>query len=92
MFSRSCTHRLPSTPGMFECANRGHRPLRLPSSRVGDGVCDCCDGSDESEGRCEPSCDGASEAWVTRLADRCVPSAGCVNRDETYAVLGKRTK
>lgn len=55
---------------MFECINRGHRSLRLPSSRVGDGVCDCCDGSDEAEGVCNPSCDEASEAWINRLADR----------------------
>lgn len=45
--------------------------MRLPSSRVGDGVCDCCDGSDEPEGVCSASCEEASEAWVAGLADRC---------------------
>lgn len=60
----------PTTAGVFECANRGHRSSRLPSSRVGDGVCDCCDGSDEPEGACEAVCEEAAEAWVTSLADR----------------------
>jgi len=25
----------------------GFRPRNIPSSRVNDGICDCCDGSDE---------------------------------------------
>lgn len=58
--------------GVFECANRGHRSVRLPSSRVGDGVCDCCDGSDEPGGACSASCEEASEEWVAGLADRYV--------------------
>ncbi|CAN0048775.1 unnamed protein product [Ectocarpus sp. 12 AP-2014] len=58
--------------GVFECANRGHRSVRLPSSRVGDGVCDCCDGSDEPAGVCKGSCEEASEEWVAGLADRVV--------------------
>ncbi|KAJ2486736.1 hypothetical protein IWW37_005515 [Coemansia sp. RSA 2050] len=35
--------------GTFYCANRGHIPARIPSSKVNNGVCDleCCDGSDE---------------------------------------------
>jgi protein kinase C substrate 80K-H len=32
----------------FYCVNKGHRGQWIPSSRVDDGVCDCCDGSDES--------------------------------------------
>lgn len=33
-------------------------------------MCDCCDGSDEAKGICNPSCDEASKAWINRLADR----------------------
>lgn len=33
--------------GVFYCVNRKFRPETLPASRVNDGVCDCCDGSDE---------------------------------------------
>ncbi|KAK0537488.1 hypothetical protein OC835_001727 [Tilletia horrida] len=37
----------------FYCANEGHIPAYILSSRVGDGVCDpeCCDGSDEADNR-----------------------------------------
>lgn len=31
----------------FYCSNFGDSPTRLLPSRVGDFVCDCCDGSDE---------------------------------------------
>ncbi|KAJ2051865.1 hypothetical protein H4S04_001707 [Coemansia sp. S16] len=35
--------------GSFYCANHGHIPSRISSSKVNNGVCDieCCDGSDE---------------------------------------------
>jgi protein kinase C substrate 80K-H len=33
--------------GHFHCRNNGHRPIDIPSSRVNDMICDCCDGSDE---------------------------------------------
>jgi hypothetical protein len=36
-----------SNPG-FWCENRGVKSGFIPMSRVGDGICDCCDGSDEA--------------------------------------------
>ena len=45
-----------------------HAPLRLPSYRVNDGVCDCCDGTDEwhsgpkSSKECRNSCDDHAKA------------------------------
>jgi len=33
--------------GVFWCLNRGFKGVEIPSSRVNDMVCDCCDGSDE---------------------------------------------
>ncbi|KAF9325374.1 hypothetical protein BG006_011144 [Podila minutissima] len=41
--------------GLFYCANEGHIPTRIKTSRVNDGVCDpdCCDGSDEYSGLVE---------------------------------------
>ncbi|KAL5715654.1 Glucosidase 2 subunit beta [Ranunculus cassubicifolius] len=44
--------------GKFYCRNAGHSPLVLFSSRVNDGICDCCDGSDEYDGRvnCSNTC------------------------------------
>ena len=32
------------------CKDQKHVIQRIYASRVGDGVCDCCDGSDEREG------------------------------------------
>lgn len=39
--------------GQFYCANIGHTPSNIKTSRVNDGVCDeeCCDGSDEYDGQ-----------------------------------------
>ncbi|KAF9686532.1 hypothetical protein SADUNF_Sadunf03G0168400 [Salix dunnii] len=44
--------------GKFYCRNAGHAPLFLFSSRVNDGICDCCDGSDEYDGqvKCPNTC------------------------------------
>ncbi|KAF9964202.1 hypothetical protein BGZ70_006784 [Mortierella alpina] len=38
--------------GYFYCANAGHLPAYIKTSRLNDGVCDpeCCDGSDEFRG------------------------------------------
>ncbi|KAL8278215.1 hypothetical protein RQP46_009388 [Phenoliferia psychrophenolica] len=46
--------------GQFRCQNVGHIPSCILRSRVNDGVCDpeCCDGSDETDGK-------------TECADRC---------------------
>jgi len=33
--------------GHFFCPNRGYKSVTISSSRVHDGFCDCCDGSDE---------------------------------------------
>lgn len=45
---------------VFYCNNHKYRPTTIPASRVNDGVCDCCDGSDEwlfpEPGRCKDTC------------------------------------
>lgn len=51
--------------GRFHCPNIGHRAQTLPSSRVNDGVCDCCDGADEwanEEAQCSNTCSSLGEA------------------------------
>ncbi|CAF5120612.1 unnamed protein product, partial [Rotaria sp. Silwood1] len=35
--------------GQFFCENKGYFGTLIPSHFVGDGICDCCDGSDEYE-------------------------------------------
>ncbi|CAN6831865.1 unnamed protein product, partial [Brassica oleracea] len=58
----------PASPnGKFYCRNAGHSdsPLVLFSSRVNDGICaDCCDGSDEYDGKvtCSNTCWEAGKA------------------------------
>ena len=52
----------------FYCMNKQHRGRYVPSSRVDDGVCDCCDGSDESSATCPDTC--GAEAAASRVEDR----------------------
>jgi protein kinase C substrate 80K-H len=33
--------------GMFHCVNKDFKGMDITASKVNDGVCDCCDGSDE---------------------------------------------
>ncbi len=44
--------------GHFYCENRGHKSAEILSSRVNDGICDCCDGRDEydSHAACADTC------------------------------------
>ena len=43
--------------GVFHCLHVQVRPFTIPSSFVNDGVCDCCDGSDEyMSNTCENTC------------------------------------
>lgn len=47
----------------FACTDDRVKSMSLiPSSRVDDGVCDCCDGSDESKMQCENTCNEMLEA------------------------------
>lgn len=40
---------------LFHCKSKVFTNQRIPLSRVDDGICDCCDGSDESIG-CDNNC------------------------------------
>ena len=57
-------------PGYFFCPNAGARPMNIYHSRVGDGICDCCDGSDEATGpaastpsACANTCASVGQEW-----------------------------
>lgn len=49
---------LPVQMVFFYCENSGHKSLYIPSNRVNDGICDCCDASDEyaSGKQCPNNC------------------------------------
>jgi protein kinase C substrate 80K-H len=57
----ACSH----TAAVFHCINAGFFPSDLPTSRVNDGVCDCCDGSDEyaSGASCASRCDEEMQSF-----------------------------
>ncbi|PCH41568.1 hypothetical protein WOLCODRAFT_24840 [Wolfiporia cocos MD-104 SS10] len=50
---------------VFYCRNEGHIGSLIPSTRVGDGLCEpeCCDGSDERPGVCPNICKEVGEAY-----------------------------
>ncbi|KAH9938712.1 endoplasmic reticulum protein [Fomitopsis serialis] len=50
---------------LFYCVNEGHIGSLIPSTRVGDGLCEpeCCDGSDEQLGLCPNICKEVGEAY-----------------------------
>eukprot|EP00624_Nannochloropsis_granulata_P000904 evm.model.NODE_13969_length_38266_cov_26.164612.4 len=49
----------------FQCnASVTGEPHLLPASRVGDTVCDCCDGSDEAPGVCPDACRALQEEYL----------------------------
>lgn len=51
----------PPSPSLtFQCPQQP--TLKLPLSRVSDGICDCCDGADEAPGVCEDVCEEVLKA------------------------------
>ncbi|KAK4704738.1 hypothetical protein P7C70_g1477, partial [Phenoliferia sp. Uapishka_3] len=64
--------------GRFLCRNEGHIPACILRSRFNDGICDpdCCDGSDETDGK-------------TQCADRC-KAMGADHRKKTDEEARKR--
>ena len=58
----------------FHCVNEGFEPVSLYPSRVDDGICDCCDGSDEQppsgRGDCVNRCAGEAAAWNARADEQ----------------------
>lgn len=61
--------------GVFYCANLGSVPKLLNASAVDDGVCDCCDGSDEQvapkKSSSSPGASAASSPSPSSSAVRC---------------------
>ncbi|ORC87584.1 protein kinase C substrate protein [Trypanosoma theileri] len=55
----------------FRCKNEGFRLQEVPHNRVNDGICDCCDGSDEYSGvkDCPNVCAEVQENEEKRLME-----------------------
>lgn len=80
----------------FYCHNTGHMPAYIRSSRVDDGICDpeCCDGSDESDGkiRCPNRCEKVGKEYRKKLAELDnLRRAGAKVRDK-YIAEGRKQK
>ncbi len=80
----------------FYCANAGHIPARIRSSRVDDGICDpeCCDGSDEQDGKvhCPNRCDKVGREYRKRATElENLRRAGGKIRDK-YIADGRKHK
>ncbi|KDN36198.1 hypothetical protein K437DRAFT_260198 [Tilletiaria anomala UBC 951] len=58
----------------FYCANEGHIPAYILSSRVNDGICDpeCCDGSDEYDAKvqCPDTCGKMGKEYRNHMAQQ----------------------
>jgi hypothetical protein len=63
---------LSNTPNYFKCTG-GMTALTkqlIPTSRVNDGICDCCDGSDEQSNTITTNCPNICEAQEAGEKDR----------------------
>ncbi|BGP24904.1 alpha 1,3-glucosidase, glycoside hydrolase family 31 protein [Rhodotorula toruloides] len=87
----------PECPvGRFRCRNEGHIPGCILLSRVNDGVCDeeCCDGSDETDGKalCPNRCAAVNAEYRKQKAeaDRKQRVGASVRND--YIKFGVREK
>lgn len=80
----------------FYCANTGHIPAYIRSSRVDDGICDpeCCDGSDETDGKvhCPNRCEKVGKEYRKKMTElENVRRAGGKIRDK-YIADGRKEK
>ncbi|RPD62087.1 endoplasmic reticulum protein [Lentinus tigrinus ALCF2SS1-7] len=78
----------------FYCVNEGHIGSLIPSSRVGDGLCEpeCCDGSDEAPGVCPNVCKEVGEAYRERVkAEEKLRKTGSKIRS-TYVAFAQKEK
>ncbi|KAH9853957.1 endoplasmic reticulum protein [Lenzites betulinus] len=78
----------------FFCANAGHIPSYIPSTRVNDGLCEpeCCDGSDEAPGVCKNACKEVGEVYRERVkAEQKLRKTGSKIRS-TYIAFAQKEK
>lgn len=83
-------------PSHFRCENKGHIPACLLVSRVNDGLCDpeCCDGSDEFDGKvqCQDRCQEVGVAYrKAREEEARKARVGASTRAE-YVKFGQKAK
>ena len=86
----SATASASSQPGLFFCKNLGSRPMHIFHSRVGDGICDCCDGTDEAGSElCSNTCDEAGKEWRQAQQQKLAVLREGIAKREDYISRGK---
>lgn len=80
--------------GIFHCNNMGHVGRDISSSFVNDGVCDCCDTSDEylSNADCIDECHVLGEAARVEARHRAEVQSEGFNRRQKMAEEGLKLK
>ncbi|KAI0939027.1 hypothetical protein AcW1_004173 [Taiwanofungus camphoratus] len=80
---------------VFYCRNEGHIGAYIPSTRVGDGLCEleCCDGSDERPGTCPNTCKEVGEAYqINQAEERKIRKTGSKIRSSYISFAQKEKK
>ena len=78
----------------FYCFNNHHLPLTIKSSRVNNGICDCCDGTDEYDGKIKwiDSCKENHGLYLIELKNseaRLLAAANVKKEAAKYAITAK---
>lgn len=72
----------------FTCLNTGHVPLVHYGWQRNDGICDCCDGSDERQGTCPNTCQ-AMQQQQKEILEKLHLQHAAGRRKQTKLLLGK---
>jgi len=68
--------------GKFFCLNRFYHPKLISTSKLNDGICDCCDGSDEFNLSCPKTCLDLSTKEFHKLKEKLTKIKSVVNSFE----------
>ena len=83
-------------PNHFQCENKGHQASCLLLSRVNDGICDpeCCDGSDEFDGKveCKNRCNEVGAAFRKERDETMRKRRVGAKEREAYIKFGRQEK
>lgn len=84
----------------FTCEDTRYVTQTLPLSRIGDRICDCCDGSDEQAGLCQNTCESFVASFkAMKAAEEKNKAAGLKRKEDIvkaasvqYEAVRKRLK
>jgi protein kinase C substrate 80K-H len=74
----------------FHCVNKGYLDTFIHTSKVNDGICDCCDGSDEPKGKCPDNCYEIGKGLRDELKAKIKAMKAGIQIKNTRAQQGKK--